>query len=243
MSEVVAVIPARLGSTRFPGKLLHPYKGHPLIYYVWKQVAKARLVDRVIIATDSREIESAAREFGADVVRTSTRPKTGTDRVAEALRSQSGDIVVNVQGDCFGLQPALLDRVVRTMLQKRDIKFATLARPIESDEELFNPSVVKVAVDRGGRALWFSRFPIPYIQKPSEGARSAQFGFLGHIGVYFFRRPALEAFARWKQSPFERAESLEQLRVLDNGGIIQVFKTRAATYSIDTPADLKKLRK
>jgi 3-deoxy-manno-octulosonate cytidylyltransferase (CMP-KDO synthetase) len=243
MPEVVAVIPARLGSTRFPGKLLHPYKGRPLIYYVWKQVAKARLIDRVLIATDSAEIAGAAREFGAEVVRTSNRPKTGTDRVAEALRSRRGDIVVNVQGDCFGLKPALLDRVIRAMMQNRNIQCATLARAIENDEELFNPSVVKIAVDRPGRALWFSRFPIPYIQRPDERARSAQFDFLAHIGVYFFRRPALEAFARWKQSPFERAESLEQLRVLDNGGIIQVFKTRAATYSIDTPADLKKFGK
>ena len=240
-TEVVAVIPARLGSTRFPGKLLYLYRGRPLLYYVWRQVAKARLLDRLIIATDSAEIARAAATFGAEVVTTSTRPKTGSDRVAEAIGSQKGDIIVNVQGDCFGLRPALLDRVIRAMKQDRGINYATLARPIIYDEELFNPSIVKVAVGRDGRALWFSRFPIPYLQRPDETPRCAQFAFRAHIGVYAFRRSALEAFARWKQSPFERAESLEQLRILDNGGIIQVFTTRAATFSVDTPDDLKKI--
>jgi 3-deoxy-manno-octulosonate cytidylyltransferase (CMP-KDO synthetase) len=243
MAKVVAVIPARLGSTRFPGKLLYPYHGRPLIYYVWRQVAKARLVDRLLIATDSNEIALAATEFGAEVVRTSTRPKNGTERVVEALGSQSGDIIVNVQGDCFGLKPALLDRVIRAMKQDRSINFATLARPIESDEDLFNPSVVKVVTQRGDRALWFSRFPVPYIQRPDARPRHKQFGYLAHIGVYFFRRPALDSYVHWKQSPLEKTESLEQLRILDNGGIIKVFRTRAATFDVDTPADLKKIGK
>ncbi len=242
-TDVVAVIPARLGSTRFPGKLLYRHRGKPLLFYVWRQVTKAKLVDRVVIATDSFEIASAAESFGAEVVKTSNRPKSGTDRVAEAVASISGNIIVNVQGDCFGLNPALLDRVIQAMKKESRIKYATLARPVASDEELFNPSVVKVAVGRDGRALWFSRFPIPYLQRPDEKPRCKQFDFLAHIGVYFFRRAGLESFAGWKQSPFEKAESLEQLRILDNGGIIQVFTTRAAIFSVDTPADLNKIGK
>ena len=241
MSEVVGVIPARLGSTRFPGKLLCPYQGKPLIYYVWRQASRARRIDRLMIATDSAEIARAAEAFGADVVLTSKRPRTGTDRVAEAVKGRPAGIVVNIQGDCFGLKPGLLDRVIDAMMQNRDMRYATLARPISVDQELFNPSVVKVAVGRDGRALWFSRYPIPYLQKPDRRHHSSQFAFLAHIGVYFFRREALEAFVGWKQSPLEKAESLEQLRILDNGGVIKVFTTRSATFSIDTPDDLRKL--
>lgn len=249
-SKVLAVIPARLGSTRFPGKMLYSHRGKPLLYYVWHQVQKARTVDRTIIATDSDEIARAAREFGAEVVRTSKRHQTGSDRVAEAAAGSTESIVVNVQGDSFGLRPGLLDKVIAAMKSDRSIKYATLARPIKTDAELFNPNVVKVVVDHAGRtgrtghagrALWFSRFPLPYLQQSEQKNRHRQFKFRAHIGLYFFRRPALEQFASWKRTPLEKAESLEQLRILENGGVMTVFGTTARTFSIDTPDDLKKI--
>lgn len=237
----VAVIPARLGSSRFAGKVLYPYQGRPLIYYVWRQVRKASLVDRTLIATDSARIAAAAASFGAEVVRTSRRPRTGTDRVAEAMKGISAQIVLNVQADCFGLRPAALDRVIAAMTDDRSIRYATLSRCIRTDEELFDPGVVKVVCNREGRALWFSRFPLPYLQQAASGHRCRQFRFRAHIGVYFFRRRALEDFAGWKRTALEKAESLEQLRILENGGVVQVFGTTARTFSIDTPQDLKKI--
>jgi len=241
MTGVVAVIPARMASTRFAGKVLHKHRGRPLLYYVWRQAAAARLVDRPLIATDSALIEKTARSFGAEVVRTSKKPRTGTDRVAEAVAGETAQIIINIQADCFGLRPALLDRVVRAMKADRSLHYATLARPIQDDRELFDPGLVKVAVGHDGRALWFSRFPLPYLQHADSRPRTSQFDYLAHIGVYFFRRPALDAFARWKRTPLEKAESLEQLRIIENGGTMKVFRTSARIISIDTPEDLKKI--
>ena len=239
--RVIAVIPARMGSSRFAGKVLAIHQDRPLLYHVWRRVGRCRTVSSVIIATDSAKIAAAATDFGAEVVRTSKRPRTGSDRVAEAVRGRSASIVVNVQADCFGLPPTALDRVITAMTEDRTIKYATLARRIGSDQELFDPGVVKVITDHGGRALWFSRFPLPYLQKAVSGPRSQQYKYRGHIGVYFFRRRALEEFAGWKQTSLEKAESLEQLRVLENGGTMQVFNTSARTFSIDTPEDMKKI--
>ncbi|MCD6249478.1 MAG: 3-deoxy-manno-octulosonate cytidylyltransferase [candidate division Zixibacteria bacterium] len=241
--RVVAIIPARMGSSRFAGKVLAVHEDRPLLYHVWRCVCRCRTVDRVMIATDSAKIATVATDFGAEVVRTSKRPRTGSDRVAEAIRKRSASIVINVQADCFGLPPKTIDRVVDAMTEDQTIKYATLARRIESDQDLFDPGVVKVVTDREGRALWFSRFPLPYLQQAAAGSRNSQFRFRGHIGVYFFRRRALEDFARWKQTLLEKAESLEQLRVLEHGGIMQVFNTSARTFSIDTPEDMKKIVK
>ena len=238
---VLAVIPARMDSSRFVGKVLAVYRNRPLLYHVWRRVCRCRTVDRVLIATDSAKIDSAATGFGAEVVRTSKRPRTGSDRVAEAIRGRSASIVINIQADCFGLSPTALDRVVAAMTEDPTIKYATLARRIGSDQELFDPGVVKVIADREGRALWFSRFPLPYLQQAAVRPRSRQFRFKGHIGVYFFRRHALEDFAGWKRTPLEKAESLEQLRILENGGIMRVFNTSARTFSIDTPKDMEKI--
>jgi 3-deoxy-manno-octulosonate cytidylyltransferase (CMP-KDO synthetase) len=238
---VTVVIPARLASSRFPGKVLRSFEGRPLLYHVWRQVVKAKEVNQVWIATDSKEIARAAEAFSAQVIMTSPRPRTGTDRIAEAMADRAGDIVINIQADCVGLKAADLNRVIRAMKRDRLLQFATLARPIRNDAELFDPHVVKVVVDRKDLALWFSRYPLPYLQRPTPGSRSRQYDYLFHIGVYFFRRGALEAFAGWKQTPLEKAESLEQLRILENGGAIRVFRTKARTISIDKPEDLKKI--
>ncbi len=238
--RVVAVIPARLDSSRFPGKVLHKYKGMPLLYHFWKQIGTSHF-DRLAIATDSREIAKVATAFGADVVLTSKRHRTGTDRAAEAVRELGGDIIVNIQADNFGLRGAVVAGAVKKMLADPKIRFATLARAVKDDDQLFNPDVVKVITAADGRALWFSRYPLPYLQKVRGGKRSSQFRYLEHLGVYVFRRSALEMFAGWKRGALEKAESLEQLRILENGERIQVLATTAKTVSIDSPHDVNKI--
>jgi len=182
-----------------------------------------------------------AQSFGAEVIVTSSRHKTGSDRVAEVAERIGGGIIVNIQADNFGLRRAVLERVIEQMKQDRAVRFATLACRVKGDEELFDPNLVKVVLSEKDEALWFSRFPMPYLQGVKNSSRAAQFRFYGHIGVYFFRRAALRAFAMWKRSPLEKAESLEQLRILENGGRIRVFKTTIEPVSVDRPDDVKKL--
>jgi len=239
--KIIAVIPARINSRRFSGKVLYPYRGKPLLFYVWDEVRRARTVDRLIIATDQPEIKKAAEAFGAEVVLTSKKHRTGSDRVAEVVRKTGGSIIINIQADNFGLTGAVLDRAVKKMRQEKNLGFATLAFSIKEDSRLFDPNLVKVVIGREGRALWFSRYPLPFLQHAEENYRTRQFKYWGHIGVYFYRRKALETYAGWKRSPLEKAESLEQLRVLENGGLMRVLVTRSRVVSVDAPADLKEL--
>jgi 3-deoxy-manno-octulosonate cytidylyltransferase (CMP-KDO synthetase) len=236
---VLAVIPARLNSSRFPRKLLYPYRGRPLLYYVWKNVSRAALIDRTVIATDSDEIAKAASEFGAEVIRSKKKHRCGSDRAAEAATKTSAGIVINVQGDSLGLPGSALDKVIRVMKKDPKLAFATLATPIRSDEELFNPNSVKVAVSAEKYALWFSRYPIPFVQHASEGSRFDQYPFLKHIGVYFYRAAALQSYAKWRPVGSEIAESLEQLRVLEHGGRMRVFIGKVPIVSVDSPSDIE----
>ena len=241
--RVTGVIPARLGSRRFSGKVLYPYQGKPLLFYVWNEVRKSRRIDRLVIATDSTEIMRAAESFGAEVIRTSARHRTGTDRVGEAVGHLGGDIVVNIQADNVGIKASGLSRIIGRMKEDRSIRYATLVSPIATDAELFDPNLVKAAVSADGHALWFSRLPIPYLQGVSGAGRARKFSFWGHIGIYFFRRRGLEDFVSWGRSPLEKAESLEQLRILENNRRIRVFKTRMRLVTVDTPQDMKKLKR
>lgn len=241
--RVLAVIPARLGSKRFPDKVIYPFDGKPLLFYVHREVSKAKEIDRVVIATDSERIVTAATEFGAEVVKTSARHQTGSDRVAEVARKLGGDIVINVQADNFGLKSTVIDRFIKNMKSNRGVQYATLARRINLDAELFSPNLVKVVIDKSGRALWFSRYALPYIQSATRKTHHSQFPYLGHIGVYGFRRKALEEYAAWERTPLEKAESLEQLRVLEHGKSMRVFVTRTDSVEINSPEDLKKLRR
>ncbi|MEW5995536.1 MAG: 3-deoxy-manno-octulosonate cytidylyltransferase [Candidatus Zixiibacteriota bacterium] len=239
--RVLAVIPARLNSKRFPNKVIHPFRGQPLLSYVYREICRAKLIDRVIVATDSREVHDVMSRIGADVMLTSKRHQTGSDRVAEAMRKLGGQIIINVQADNFGLKASVLDRVIGKMRRNRRIRFATLARRIASPDELSSPHTVKVVVSREDDALWFSRWPIPYLQHPKGRKPTSQFTYLAHVGVYFFRRRALEQFAAWPRSPLEKVESLEQLRILEHGEGIKVFKTSLRCVSVDTPRDVAKL--
>jgi 3-deoxy-manno-octulosonate cytidylyltransferase (CMP-KDO synthetase) len=242
-SRVLAVIPARLGSRRFSRKVTYPLNGKPLLFYIYRDVLKAATVSRVVIATPDREIVRLAEDFGAEVARTSRRHQTGSDRVAEVAETFGGDIILNVQADNFGLKASVLDTFVRRIMADRTIRFATLARRIYSDHELFSPNLVKVIVSGDSEALWFSRYPLPYLQDYRGRKRHEEFAFLGHIGVYGFRRKALSLFASWRRAPLEKAESLEQLRIIENGERIRVFTTRTGPVEINSPADLKKLHR
>ncbi len=238
---VVAVVPARLGSRRFPRKVLHSFHDKPLIYYPLSEIKKARTVDRLLVATDSAEVETALAEYGFEVIRTSSRHRTGSDRVAEAVSEIGGDIVVNVQADNFGLKATAIDRAVSRFKADRGAEYATLSKSVGSDDELSDPNVVKMVVSRDGRALWFSRLPVPFLQNGDDKKKTDQFKFLHHVGVYLFRRKALERFAAWRRTPAEKAESLEQLRILEHGEAISVYRTRAGSISVDCPEDLEKI--
>jgi len=241
--RVLAVIPARLGYKRFSDKVIYPFNGKPLLFYVYREALKARTIDRVVIATDSKKIITVARTFGAETIKTSRKHQTGSDRVAEVAEKLGGDIIINIQADNFGLKGAVLDFLVRRMIENPKIRFATLARKISSDNELFSPDLVKVIVDRDNTALWFSRYPLPYIQHAGGRARHLQFPFLGHIGVYGFRSKALAQYSGWTRTRLEKVESLEQLRIIENGGRIKVFRTAMNSVEINSPYDLKKLKR
>jgi 3-deoxy-manno-octulosonate cytidylyltransferase (CMP-KDO synthetase) len=239
--QVLAVIPARLGSRRFSGKVLYPFHGKPLLFYVWHEIRKAKLVERLVIATDSSDVADMARSFGAEVFVSKRKHETGSDRVAEVARRLGGEIIINVQADNLGLNAKLVDKGIVLLKHHRKLEYLTLATPITTDDELFNPNTVKVVVSKERRALWFSRSPIPFLQHADDGTRATQYRFLKHVGVYFFRRKGLEAFAKWRRTPLEKAESLEQLRILEHGHPMGIFTANVNSVSVDSPEDMNKL--
>jgi 3-deoxy-manno-octulosonate cytidylyltransferase (CMP-KDO synthetase) len=246
MAHVTAIIPARLASTRFSRKVLYPLGGKPLIYYIWKAAHQAKLIDRLFVATDSVEIGRAVNAFGGSVIMTSGKPRNGTERVAQAVSDLNTDIVINIQADNLGLTGATLDRAIRQIRADRSVAFATLARPIDGRDwkaKLAGSDVVKVVEDAAGYAAWFSRYPIPFIRDSAGRKAINLFPFLEHIGVYFFRKAALMEYATWPLGRAERAESLEQLRILENGGRIKLYKTKTEILSVDSKNAIGKLER
>jgi 3-deoxy-manno-octulosonate cytidylyltransferase (CMP-KDO synthetase) len=246
--SVVAIIPARYGSTRLPGKPLAKIGGKPMIQHVYESVSKARALDRVLVATDDRRIENAVRAFGGEVMMTSPDHASGTDRLAEVARTLKADWLVNVQGDLPFIHAETISRAVGPMRRDRTIPMGTVCTPILDEAEWRNPNIVKVLTDRAGFALYFSRAPIPYFRNsvidPKGGrisARSKQrlWGYR-HLGLYVYRRAFLLKFARLRPTALERIESLEQLRALQNGYRIYVAEVDERSVEVDTPADLKK---
>ncbi len=246
MARIIAVIPARLGSKRFSRKVLFPIDGRPLLYYVWRGIRRSRLIDRIYVATDSADIGRAATAFGAAVIMTSRKPRNGSERAAEAVAELKCDLVVNVQGDNLGLSGTVLDKVIADMRSNRSVRFATLARKISgagSTQKLKDPHVVKVVEDEAGHAAWFSRLPIPFIRDAGRRRPTDLFPYLEHIGVYFYRKAALAEYASWRPGRAERAESLEQLRILENGGKIKLYKTRAGIISVDRKETVQHIKR
>jgi 3-deoxy-manno-octulosonate cytidylyltransferase (CMP-KDO synthetase) len=236
MSEVTAIIPARWASTRFPGKPLVKLRGKPLVQHVWELAQRAKSVDRVIVATDDMRIAEAAFDFGADVALTSPKHPTGTDRLAEvAKKLKSAPIILNVQGDEPDIAPSTIDRLARALQDDPALGMVTAANPITSSADIRNPNVVKVVTELSGRALYFSRSAIPHDRDARGGIK-----YLRHQGIYGYRRKVLLDFVKWKPTPLEQAEKLEQLRALEHGVAIGVIVVKRASVGVDVPADLAK---
>jgi 3-deoxy-manno-octulosonate cytidylyltransferase (CMP-KDO synthetase) len=233
MTKAAGIIPARWASTRFPGKALHLIAGKPLLRHVWERCRRAKKLDSVIIATDDMRIANAAFEWGAEVALTSGRHQSGTDRIAEVVRKTTRfAFIVNIQGDEPLVDPSLINHLVEKLERDRRIDIITAANPFENAAEASSPHQVKVVLDLHGNALYFSRFAIPF---PRNG--SAPVKYLRHQGIYGFRRSALLQFVKWKPAPLERAESLEQLRALENGVKVHVLVTKHGSPGVDTPQD------
>jgi 3-deoxy-manno-octulosonate cytidylyltransferase (CMP-KDO synthetase) len=237
MNKAVGIIPARWGSTRFPGKPLHLIAGKPLLRHVWERCRRARNLDAVIIATDDMRIANAAFGWGAEVALTSTKHRSGTDRIAEvANKAKAFSYIVNIQGDEPLIDPHLIDRIVRRLRSDRKIDIVTAAHPFTNPVDALSPHQVKVVIDLHGNALYFSRSPIPW-NDGMPGVASP----LRHQGIYGFRRAALLQFVKWKPTPLERGESLEQLRPLENGVRVHVLVTKHGSPGIDTPEDAENM--
>lgn len=234
MPTVTAIIPARWASTRFPGKPLALLRDKPLVQHVWERASRAKSVGRVIIATDDMRIAETAFAFGAEVSLTSPRHPTGTDRLAEvAARLRGASVILNIQGDEPDIAPATIDRLARELLGNPRLGMATAASAISDPADLDNPNVVKVVVNRASHALYFSRCAIPHDRDGTGGIR-----YLRHQGIYAYRRRVLLDFVRWKPTPLEKAEKLEQLRALENGVDIGVIIVRHDSVGVDVPEDL-----
>ena len=236
MNKAVGIIPARWSSTRFPGKPLHLIAGKPLLQRVWERCRQAKNLDSVIIATDDMRIAEAAFDWGAEVALTSPRHQSGTDRVAEVVRNaKQFAFVINIQGDEPLIDPHLIDRLVEKFHSDRKIDIVTAAHSFENSANASSPHQVKVVVDAAGRALYFSRAAIPFPRNSSK--------YLRHQGIYGFRRDVLLKFVKWKRGPLERAESLEQLRALENGVNVHVLLTKHGSPGVDTPTDAEALER
>jgi 3-deoxy-manno-octulosonate cytidylyltransferase (CMP-KDO synthetase) len=235
--EIVAVIPARFASTRLPGKPLLSETGRPLIQHVYDAARAAACFRRVIVATDDTRIADAVRAFGGEVAMTRDDHPSGTDRVAEvAAGLPDAEIIVNVQGDEPELSPATLETLVATIRDDPRVAMATLATPIRDERTYRDPSAVKVVRDRQGRALYFSRAPIPHHRDGSPVPPGA----LLHLGLYAYRRAFLLGLAGMEPTPLETLEKLEQLRVLEHGEPIAVGVVEEYGVGIDTPEDYRR---
>lgn len=237
-AEVLAVIPARYGSARYPAKVLADLGGRPVLAWVIRAASQAQRVGAVLVATDHEKIAEAARAAGAEVVLTRADHATGTDRIGEAIEGRSESIILNVQGDEPLVPPTAIDRLVELLDGSPNASVSTLACRCRA-EDLESPNVVKVVRDSSGHALYFSRAAIPGSHPAHAQARAG----LRHVGLYGFRRPALEAFLRREAGALERQEGLEQLRFLEAGERIVVGETPSLPPGVDTPEDLERCRR
>lgn len=239
----VAIIPARYNSTRFPGKPLADIKGKPMIQRVFERCKKSELISRVVIATDDARIQAAAEGFGAECVITSDACNTGTERVFEAVEKLKikDDIVVNVQGDEPFINPEQLKQLV-VMFEDKNTHIATLKKHIDNRDDLLNPNVVKVVTDHFGRAIYFSRLPIPYSRAHNLSEMELQnHMYYKHIGLYAFSSSIIPELKKCRVSSLEKAESLEQLAWIENGFAITVGESNYNSMGIDSPEDIEKV--
>ncbi len=237
--KFIAVIPARYSSSRFPGKPLAVLAGKPVIQRVYEQVTK--VLSEAWVATDDERIYNTVSDFGGKAVMTRQDHKSGTDRIEEAVEKikTDADVIVNIQGDEPFIQPSQIETVCK-QFDNPSTQIATIGKPFTSMEAVENPNSPKIVTDVNGFALYFSRSVIPYVRGVEEKEWLSHFPFLKHLGIYAYRREVLREITRLPQSPLEKAESLEQLRWLQNGYRIRVGITNVETVGIDTPDDLRR---
>ena len=254
-TKAIAVIPARYKSTRLPGKPLLPILGRPLVLWVVDRALAARNVARAIVATDDRRILEAVTSAGFEAMITRSDHASGTDRVAEVAQSlPDAEIIVNVQGDEPLISPQTIDRAIEALTETDTgkVEIATTCEPISDRADIINPAVVKVVTDKNGRALYFSRAPIPYpheavrrhgrLEAALENEEELLSCFRKHTGLYVYRRDFLLEYTSWPQSALERAEGLEQLRALEHGATIKVVEAASRSIGVDTMEDLERVR-
>ncbi len=246
--KVYAIIPSRYASTRLPGKPLLKIKGKTIIQMVYEQCKKVGVLEGIIVATDDERILREVKSFGGECVMTSSKHKSGTDRIAEVARNIDADVIVNVQGDEPLISPESIEASVKPFFENEDIVMTTLKTRINSEEELFNPNVVKVVCDKDGFALYFSRLPIPYIKHGEMGfpyplQKGEYQNYFKHIGLYAYKRDFLIKLSETKTTFLEKTEGLEQLRVLENGYRIFVVETEFDSLGVDTMEDYLNLKK
>ena len=234
-NKILAIIPARYASTRFPGKPLAEIAGKPMIQHVWEQVRKTCRIDEVLIATDDQRIFDAAQDFGAEAVMTRSDHQTGTDRMVEVVKQKNCRWVMNVQGDEPLIFPDDLDRLIEKAEADAETKAATLIFPISDPEKLQNPNIVKVVLNQKNQSLYFSRSLIPFPRSEQD----REFPVWRHLGVYMFRRDFLLEFHQWPQTPLEKLEQLEQLRILENGETLLCVEAESEGVGVDMPEDIE----
>ena len=233
--KVLCVIPARFASTRLPGKPLKDIAGKPMVVRVYERASQAGLVDETLVATDDERIKDAVEAAGGRAMLTRADHSTGTDRLAEVAEAYPQvDLIVNVQGDEPLIEPGLIDQLAGLFADEPDLQMATVKTEMKDEDEQRNPNNVKVVCDKAGYALYFSRSLMPY---PRKGGCPVY----KHIGIYAYRREFLLKYAKMEPTPLEKAESLEQLRALENGFRIKVVETKASFVGVDTPEDLERV--
>lgn len=238
--NIIGIIPSRYGSTRFPGKPLALIGDKTMIQRVYEQVGKSKKISCILVATDNERIFNHVISFGGNAVMTSTEHQSGTDRCLEALQKSklAADAVINIQGDEPFIDPEQIDQLAHC-ISREGVSLATLAVKIDNEEWLNNPNKVKVIVDKNGRAIYFSRLPIPFLNTENPLPQIQQFNYLKHVGIYAYKTGTLQEICSLLPSPLEKAESLEQLRWLENGYSIYVEETAHESPAIDTIEDLK----
>ena len=238
--QVVAIIPARFEASRVPGKPLADIAGRPMVEHVYRRAAAARLVGAVVVATDDPRVAAVVKGFGGIARMTRASHRTGADRIAEVAAELECDVVVNVQGDEPLIEPAMIDQIVEPLLRDSAINMTTACCVTRDPADHANPNVVKVVVDGRGRALYFSRAPIPH-RRDSHATPSGP--IFKHVGLYGYRRRFLLTLSTLPQTPLELSESLEQLRALEHGHHIHTVETPFDSIGVDTPEDLERVRR
>lgn len=239
-TQVIAVIPARYASSRFPGKPLASLAGKPMIQHVVERVKRAQLISRVVVATDDAKIQKAVSDFGGEALITRSDHRSGTDRVAEVAAHVPSDIYVNVQGDEPLVDPGTIDALVSALQEEDAVQIATPCSAIHTTDDIMDPNIVKVVRNFDGDALYFSRAPIPWVRDRGEKVAAQHWK---HLGLYAYRRDALLDFPTLPPGDLERLEQLEQLRWLENDYRIRVVETEYDAISVDVPADLERVEK